>query len=95
MEVKMKLKPCPFCGGEASGETKRKPSGEADDPGDPLVWYYRAYRVKCFKCGAKTKWYMCQKLKNEDRDPKDDKVWNDGGYKKAIKKWNRRFGEND
>lgn len=92
MEMETKLKPCPFCGGKATGETKKITRDEEDDV---YSQFYRVYRVKCTECGAKTKWYKCQRLKNEYVDPNDKAVWEDGGYKKAIKKWNRRAGEND
>lgn len=41
------LKPCPFCGGEASFMTIKKPYGECAD-GSEAVW------LRCENCGACT-----------------------------------------
>lgn len=61
----IKLKPCPFCGGEAFCYV----SGRIE-PGTPDMFW-----VRCKKCDVVTKSYTTRE--------------------KAIKKWNRRAGEQD
>lgn len=61
----IKLKPCPFCGGEAFCYVSGRIEPEMPD----MFW------VRCKKCDVVTKSYTTRE--------------------KAIKKWNRRAGEQD
>lgn len=74
-----RLKPCPFCGGEAIVELKSIGSG----PGNS---FSQDHVVKCKKCGATTGKQYHTRFYREDGE---FKVVEDG-YAEAVNDWNHR-----
>ena len=75
-----KLKPCPFCGGEATLYThtaRRYP-------------FARLGLVKCEVCGASSRVYKC-----EIQEIDDDGFWEQRAFKSATLTWNMRIKEFD
>lgn len=77
-----KLKPCPFCGGEAIVELKSIGSG----PGNS---FSQDHVVKCKKCGANTGKQYHTRFCRED----GEFVVSEDGYAQAVADWNRRAAE--
>lgn len=86
-----KLKPCPFCGGEAevaSDEYRQEYInplfGSVTMPAASKAWAY------CTKCGA-----MGRVVRDKDYDGYKDLKREERLKKQAIEAWNRRYKEQD
>lgn len=83
----IKLKPCPFCGGEAAAFCERK----SDYPymlGKPV--FTIKCRAGCEKCGIYFR-QNCVISRAEYRAP----VTNRDRYEEAVEAWNRRVKPNE
>lgn len=74
----IKLKPCPFCGGEAkfAGGNEIIPVVNDEDIVVDAEWRYWPVRVVCKSCAASTNEFYAE---NDDQN-----------YENAEKAWNRR-----
>lgn len=52
-----KLKPCPFCGGEARTIKRRL------NPNDKFSWWQG--KIRCLQCGAIVEGFSCYEFENE------------------------------
>ena len=79
-EIKLKLKPCPFCGGKATfaGGNEIIPIVNDEDIVVDAEWKYWPVRVVCKSCSASTSEFYAE---NDDQN-----------YEDAEKAWNRRAG---
>ena len=75
--MKIKLKPCPFCGNKAY--IKQTSTGYASS------YHYAGYSIGCDHCGIR--------LTDESTFTIEDGVvkYQRDGYAEIIKKWNTRF----
>ena len=82
--MKIDLKPCPFCGGKAS----LVQPGSGFKPGSALT---ARFYVKCMDCDICTSDYETEVCIGHDGTI----VVNQNGAEEAIKRWNRRKGDED
>ena len=73
------LKPCPFCGGQATTRARRKNVYDK--------WFVF---VQCETCDAQTR--IRTKLNDVEPEYGDAEFWDDDAVRKVNEMWNRRSG---
>ena len=73
----MDMKPCPFCGDEASKTWENGRYG-------PFGY------IECDLCGARSK---TQKLIRKSEYDTEEEFWNQEAFGILVKRWNRRVGD--